>query len=71
MKIFVTRKIPWAALDILISSGREVSISEFDRPLTAVELLEKGKGMDALLTLLTDKINGEVIDAIGHKFKVV
>ena len=64
-------KIPGAALDILKSSGREVTISEFDRPLTAVELLEKGKGMDALLTLLTDKINGEVIDAIGPQLKVV
>ena len=71
MKIFVTSKIPGAALDILKSSGREVTISEFDRPLTAVELLEKGKGMDALLTLLTDKINGEVIDAIGPQLKVV
>ena len=71
MKIFVSRKIPGTALDKLTSSDHEVVVSEFDRPLTAEELLERGKGMDALLTLLTDKIDGEVLDAIGPQLKVV
>lgn len=71
MKIFVTRNIPGTALDKLKSSGNEVIISEFDRPATPEELLDKGKGTDALLTLLTDKIDGEVIDAIGPQLKVV
>ncbi len=71
MKIFVTRKIPGGALDRLKNSGNDVEVSSLDRPLSAEELLEKGKGVDALLTLLTDKINGEVIDAIGPQLKVV
>jgi glyoxylate reductase len=71
MKIFVTRKIPGKALDKLGSSGHEVEVSKFDRPLTSEELLEKGKGVDALLTLLTDKIDGDVIDAIGPQLKIV
>lgn len=71
MKIFVTRKIPGNALDKLTKSGHEVVISEFDRPLTEEELFEKAKGVDALLALLTDKINGDVIDAIGPQLKVV
>ncbi|OGM58185.1 D-glycerate dehydrogenase [Candidatus Woesebacteria bacterium RIFCSPLOWO2_01_FULL_39_10] len=70
-KIFVTRKFPGSALDRLLNSGNEVEVSAFDRPLTAEELLEKGKGVDALLTLLTDKINGDVVDAIGPQLKVV
>lgn len=70
-KIFVTRKIPGTALDKLKSSGHEVSVSEFDRPLKEEELLEKGRGVDALLTLLTDRINGDVIDAIGPQLKIV
>jgi glyoxylate reductase len=71
MKVFVTRSIPGTALDKLKNSGHEVTISDYDRPATAEELLEKGKGVDALLTLLTDKIDGEVIDAIGPQLKVV
>ena len=70
-KIFVTRKIPGSALDKLKSSENEVVVSEFDRPLTAEELLEKGKGVDALMTLLTDKVNGDVLDSIGPQLRVV
>ena len=71
MRIFVTRKIPGDSLEKLKVNGNEVVISEFDRPLTAEELLEKAKGFDAVLTLLTDKIDGDVIDAIGPQLKIV
>ena len=71
MKIFVSRKIPGGALDKLTSSENEVTISEFDRPLTSEEFLERAKGVDAVLSLLTDKVDGEVIDAIGPQLKVV
>src|SRR3989344_9451135 len=71
MKIFVSRKIPGNALDKLMSSGNEVVVSEFDRPLTPEEFLEESKGADAVLTLLTDKIDGEVIDGIGPQLKIV
>ena len=70
-KIFVTRKIPGNALERLITSRHEVSTSEFDRPLTPIELIEKGKGSDALLTLLTDKIDAEVLEAIGPQLKII
>lgn len=71
MKIFVSRKIPGNALDKLTSSDNEVKISEFDRPLKAEEFLERARGVDAVLSLLTDKIDGEVVDAIGPQLKVV
>ena len=70
-KIFVTRKIPGTALDKLKLSGHEVDVSEFDRPLSPKELLEKSKGVDALLSLLTDKIDGEVIEEIGPQLKII
>lgn len=70
-KIFVTRKIPGDSLEKLKVNGNEVTISEFDRPLTLSELLEKAKGVDALLCLLTDRIDGDVVDAIGPQLKIV
>lgn len=69
MKIFVTRKLPTTALERL--SGHEMIVSEFDRPLTTEELLERAKGVDVLLSLLTDKIDGKVVDAIGPQLKIV
>ena len=71
MKVFVTRSIPGTALDKLKNSGHEVNISDYDRSATAQELLEKGKGADALLTLLTDKIDGEVMDAGLPQLKII
>lgn len=68
-KIFVTRKVP-GDLEPL-KNGNEVTISEFDRPLTSEELIEKAKGVDALLSLLTDKIDGDVMDAIGPQLKII
>lgn len=71
MKIFVSRQIPISSLNRLSDAGHEVKISEFDRVLTSEEFLERASGADAVLSLLTDKIDGEVIDAIGPQLKVV
>lgn len=71
MKIFVTRKIPGSSLGKLKVDVNEVGISEFDRPLTPVELLEKSKGVDGLLSLLTDRIDADLMDAIGPQLKII
>ena len=69
MRVFVTRKIP-GDLEPL-KNGNEVIISEFGRALSPEELIDKAKGIDALLSLLTDKIDGDVMDAIGPQLKVI
>jgi glyoxylate reductase len=71
MKILVTRKIPSSAVSSLHMDGREVIVSPFDRPLTAEEIIQMGAGAEAILSLLTDKIDGEVMDAIGPQLKIV
>ncbi|PIT87584.1 MAG: D-glycerate dehydrogenase, partial [Candidatus Magasanikbacteria bacterium CG10_big_fil_rev_8_21_14_0_10_40_10] len=71
MKVFVSRKIPGDSLERLLSSDNEVVVSEFDRPLTPEEFLNSARGCDAVLSLLTDKINGDVMDAIGPQLKII
>ncbi len=71
MKIFVSRKIPGDALNRLYESGHEVVVSEFDRVLKIEEFLERAKESDAVLSMLSDKIDGEVIDAIGPQLRVI
>lgn len=71
MKIFVSRKIPSTCINDFETSLHHVVYSEFNRPLTAEEFLERANGSDAVLSMLTDKIDGEVMDAIGPNLKVI
>lgn len=71
MRIFVTRKIPGKALEKLTSSGHEVEVSPYDRPLKEEELTERVKGLDAILTLLTDRVDADLMDLAGPQLKIV
>ncbi len=64
-KIFVTRRIPENGLEILRTAGHDVVVSEKDGVLTKEELMEtlKADAYDAVLCLLTDKIDREVFEA--------
>jgi len=70
-KVFVTRKIPEAGPNLLRQAGFEVEVSDFDGVLPREQLLQKVKGADAILSLLTDKIDGEVMEAAGPQLKIV
>ncbi|KKR41851.1 MAG: D-isomer specific 2-hydroxyacid dehydrogenase NAD-binding, glyoxylate reductase [Microgenomates group bacterium GW2011_GWC1_41_20] len=71
MKVFVTRKIPGDHLEKLKSEGFEVHVSDDNRILTNEELLAGITGADAVLSLLTDKIDGDVMDAAGPQLKLI
>ena len=71
MKIFVTQLIPQAGLEILRRAHPEYGINAEERVLDREELLEGARGADALLTLLTDKIDAEVFEAAGPQLKIV
>lgn len=64
MKIYVTRKIPEAGMEVLRERRDvEVEVNPHDRPLTRAELLEKASGADGIVCLLTDRIDAEVFEA--------
>ncbi len=71
MKIFVTRQIPGDHLEKLKVNGNEVVISNVGRPLTYDELTAKSRGADAVLSLLTDKIDAQYLDSVGPQLKIV
>jgi len=68
--VYVTRRIPDAGLKKL-QELFEVKVHEGQMPPTHEELMREVKGVDALLPLLTDKIDAEVMDAAGKKLKVI
>jgi glyoxylate reductase len=70
-KVFITRTIPEAGINLLKEKRYEVEVSDFDGVLPREQLLEKVKGADAVLALLTDKINAEFFDAAGPQLRIV
>lgn len=63
--VFITRRIPDVGISMLRDKGYDVDVSSADRPLSKAELIEalRRKPYDAVLTLLTDRIDAEVFDA--------
>ncbi|MBT3270603.1 D-glycerate dehydrogenase [Candidatus Poribacteria bacterium] len=61
-KIYVTRRLPQPALD-RIQEVFEMAINPDDRVLTKAEIVANVRGQDALLCLLTDTIDAEIMDA--------
>jgi glyoxylate reductase len=69
-KVFVTRIIPDKGLD-LVRDFCDVDLWEGELPPPREEILQRAQGVDGLLCLLTDKIDGEVMDAAGAGLKVI
>jgi glyoxylate reductase len=68
--VYVTRGIPQPNLDAL-RERFDVEVNPEDRSLTRAELKEKVRGRDAVVSLLPDVIDGEVLDAAGPQLKIV
>lgn len=71
MRVFITRKIPQVGIDMLRQVGFDVTVSPLDRPLTREELKHEVAGVSAILSELTDKMDGEIMDAAGPQLKII
>jgi glyoxylate reductase len=69
-KVFVSRIIPAAGLD-KIKAECEVDLWTEQMPPPYEVLTERVKGVDGLLCLLTDRIDGALMDAAGPQLKVI
>jgi len=69
-RVLVTRVIPDAGLDP-VREACEVDLWENDLPPPRDELLRRVAGKDGLLSLLTDRVDDELLDAAGPQLKVV
>jgi glyoxylate reductase len=68
-RVYVSRPIPEPGLDLLKTSC-DVEVKPTDEMVTREELLEKVKDRDALLCLLTEKIDKEIIET-GTNLKII
>ena len=69
-KVFVTRIIPEAGLDMVLTHA-DATIWEDELPPPRTELIKHVQDMDGLLCLLTDRIDAELMEAAGSRLKVI
>ena len=70
-RILVTRTIPSAGLELLKAAKHRIDLYEEDRVIPKKELLRRIKDADAVLCLLTDQIDAEILRAAGPQLKIV
>lgn len=76
-RIYITRQIPELATQMLTEKGYEVIVGTDTKPVAKKKLIsilkkeeKKGRGYDALITLLTDQIDQEVLNT-GISLEIV
>jgi len=63
--VYVTRRIPDAGIELLRERLGAVDVNPHDRTLTHGELLEAVRHRDGVLCQLGDRIDAELMDAVG------
>ena len=61
-RVFITRSLPEGAVDYLEKKGYDVSVYPNDSPIPRRELIKKTKYADAVISLLTENFDRELID---------
>jgi len=70
-RVVVTGRIPEPGLAVLRQAGHDVVVWDQAGPIGRQELLGVVRGADALVTLLTERVDAELLDAAGDSLKVV
>ena len=69
-RVFVARIIPSAGLD-MVREYCEADVWPEELPPSREVLLERVRGVDGILSLLTDEMDGDVMDAAGQGLRVI
>ena len=69
-RVVVTGRIPVDGTDML-EADHDVWAWESSDPISRAELLQRVAGADAIVSLLTERIDGELLDAAGPQLRVV
>ena len=68
--VLLTRPLPEEVIEYL-NARCDLRLNEEDRPISRDRLLAEASGAEGLLTMLTDRIDDEVLDAAGPQLLVV
>ena len=66
MKVLITRKIPKIAEELFLKKGYKLDINKKDAPIQRDVLIKKAKKADAIISMLNDKFDKDVIDSLQN-----
>jgi glyoxylate reductase len=69
--VLVTGRIPEPGIDLLLETGHDVFVWDGEGPMPREELLSRAHGVDAMVALLTERIDAELLAAAGPSLRVV
>ena len=69
--VVVTRRLPDGGVDPLLAAGHDVETNEADEPRSAEQLRAAAASADAIVCLLTDRIDADVVAAGAGRLRVV
>ena len=69
-RVFVTRKILPVGIE-MISEACDMDLWPEDLPPSRSEMMRRVKGVDGILSMLSDRIDAELMDAAGTNLKVI
>ena len=69
-RVLITRRLAPEVMSWL-DERCQLSVNEEDHPIGRERLLSEARGMDGLLTMLTDRVDDVVLDAAGERLRVV
>ncbi|MBM3673145.1 MAG: D-glycerate dehydrogenase [Actinobacteria bacterium] len=70
-RVLVTRRLPDGGIDPLVEAGHELVTNDEDQPFTHAQLCAAVTDVDAVVCLLTDRVDDAVFAAGGDRLKVV
>jgi glyoxylate reductase len=71
-KVFVTRQIPDEGIKLLKkASNIKLEVYEHDKKIPRAELKRRVKGADIILSILTERMDAEIMDAAGPQLKMI
>lgn len=70
-RILITRRVPPPAVESLRAAGLVVDLVDQDDPPSRAELLARVPGVVGLITMLSEKVDAELLEAAGPGLRVV
>ena len=69
--VVVTGRVPQPGIDLLHAAGHHVVAWDEPTPISRAELLRRVAGADVIMSLLTERIDAELLDAAGPQLQAV
>lgn len=70
-RVLLTRRMPAVAAERLSAAGFAVDAFEADEPAPRAEILRRVRGCAAMLAMLSDRVDNELLDAAGPSLRIV